>query len=250
MTLQGLLVTFVLLLGALKVVAGPAPDALTLGHITFQPGNARIEHSETHAPWHLIASTIRLFADRRDVALTLTVPEEDLIGTLSATRRLAILKAAKLPPTFLPGNLELEFSSTQPSNTATLQLRSRGSSSAFCPWTIETKLEGWDHPISIPAGVERSFPSSQELVSRFMPHPKVPHSKLLIECEGTSDAAPALGTACSVFLISADRPIKPIAIPEIRSALLAQGKGSGAALLPTALSGSVICEIRLFDPSN
>jgi len=240
--IKQLLVLFIL---ASSACAGFAEngDGLVLGEFRFITSSAELDPKVDQENWQMLAETYVLFGNRRDVSLVASVSENHLLGTLAAERRNKIYQLIReFGMNTADAVVSLDFSADQNPDVLTLQLVPNEEASAFCPWHVVAQLDGWTEAIQFPAGIERTVPQSARLAVRFVAEPTVPYSKSIIECDGEQ-------SSCFVFLISSSEPIKAITLPEIRSALLDQGKGTGAALLPTALSGSTICEIGI-GPDN
>jgi len=228
---------------------------LVLGEFKFATGSSVLSDRQNTDTLRMIASTLALFGNRRDVSLVLSVSRDHLVGTLAAERRGSIIaRLGEFEPGASDVVVELDFLSDQSPDLASLAIVPNPNVSAFCPWTIQAQLNGWSEAIRFAAGIERRLPQSPSLALRFKANAEVPYSKSLVEC-GHDFSIPngehsGARSSCTVFLISSVDPIRPITLREIRSALLRHGKGTGSALLPTSLSGSLICEIGLSAPAK
>lgn len=198
----------------------------------------------------MLARTMVLFGTRRDLIVEIAMSENLMIGTLASRRSRNLLRVLSAIAPIAPSvALRIVFDPAISTDRAVVSIVAPQEVQSFCPWQIEVELEGWPGPVQFQAGIERQVAVAPDLDLRFRPNPDLLHHRSLMECadgfEMHGDLVLPESGNCSVFLIASNEPIPRLELPQIKLALLGYGKGTGAALLPTALSGSAICQVDL-----
>lgn len=217
-------------------------QALLIGGVSFQPDTAQIAELPASEA-DVIAQTMAVFGKRRDTRMEMVLSQGLKHGTVASERARRLKAELKRIQPKSQGSFALRFSSAVSKDAAEIWIAPTKSYDPFCPWKIELQLDGWAGAIEIAAGIENELSVTPELSYRFRANPDVPYSKSVVECADRETGQ--LSQTCNVFLLASDEPIQPMTLPEIKLALLSLGKGSGAALLPSNLSGMAACQMRL-----